>query len=148
MSNSLFIATNGYLFWPYFFSSTNHLSRREFKLSAIQTFLSVLLSMAFELSMKFPGHCKINKQQFFFTVSVNSNHKSQKEEADFLLLSNPEATHCHMFPPMQTFPLLHQIIYLNLRNGEKHVQYTRMLGHISISKEQQVNTIRRHKYHI
>lgn len=53
---TLFIATNGYYFWPYFFSSTNHLSIREFKLSAIQIFLLFLLNVAFELWTSFPGH--------------------------------------------------------------------------------------------
>lgn len=49
-----------------------------------------------------------------------------------------------MFPPMQTVLHVHQIIYLNLRNGKKHVQYTRMLGNVSISKEQQITIKRRH----
>lgn len=57
---TLFIASNGYHFWTYFFSSTNHLSSTEFKLSAIQILLLVLLCMTFKLSNTFPSHWKIN----------------------------------------------------------------------------------------
>lgn len=60
---------------------------------------------------------------FFFTASVNSNCKGQREGEDtqtnhfFLLLNNLKAIHCHIFPPVQT-QQLRQIIYLNLRNGK------------------------------
>lgn len=82
MSNSLFIATNGYHFRIYFFSSTNHHSSREFKLLAISDIFVIFAQYGF-LSCQQTSQVIENKQTAnSFTVSVNPNYKSQKEGED------------------------------------------------------------------
>lgn len=86
-----------------------------------------------EQASQVTGKNKQTNSIFFFTASVNSNYKGQKEEEYtqtnqiFLLLKNLEAIPCHIFPPVQSQQLC-QIICLIWRNVKTYMQYTRIVG--------------------